>query len=117
MASTTSSAHGNHLNARAWRPRPCRPSSVEPTASELLEMAAGTRADWRREPTTRDIRSAEREIPNLLAEFAALLLEQLPQLEKEGREARAANDGDRVDAAEKRIHDLWDAVGHLAVGA
>lgn len=118
MISIISSTHGtSRAGARTWTPRPSRPSAVEPTVPELLEMADGTRADWRSEPTARDLRAAEREIPALLAEFGALLYtKQLPQLEKERDEARANHDHDRAVAVERRIDDLWDAVGHLAVG-
>lgn len=118
MASIVNSPTRYRAEARAWTPRPSRPSGVEPTVPELLEMADGARADWRSEPTVRDIRTAEREIPALLAEFGALLYtEQLPQLEKERDAARDANDQARLVAIEQRIRDLWDAVGHLVVGA
>lgn len=116
MTSIISSGITRNSGTRSWKPRPSRPSSVLPTVPELLDMADGTRQDWRNEPTVRDLRAADREIPALLAEFGALYMEQLSQLEIEGRLARATNNREWSDEVEQRIHDAWDSIGHLSIG-
>ncbi|PWV71353.1 hypothetical protein SAMN05421630_11543 [Prauserella marina] len=116
MTSIISSGNAQASGARSWKPRPSRPSSVDPTAPELLAMASGTCQDWRSEPTIRDLRAADREVPALLAEFGALYMEQLSQLEIEGRLARATDNREWSDEVEQRIYDVWDSVGHLSIG-